>query len=375
MGKAASPTDTHHMRRALQLAEKGRGFVEPNPMVGCVIADGDAPLSEGWHLKFGDPHAEIEALNLAGENARGATMYVSLEPCCHQGKTPPCTEAIIRAGIKRVVIAQQDPFSKVAGGGIKQLREAGITVKVGVLQREAAWLNAPYIKRVTTGLPWVIAKWAMTLDGKIATRTGDSRWISNEKSRDLVHRLRGEVDAIVVGGGTVRTDNPLLTARPPGPRVATRIVINSHGSISSKSQLVQTAREYPLLIATGPHTTDHDRERLSDAGVEVFTASSNYHAELADDLLAELGHRGMTNILVEGGSHTLGTLFDMRAIDEVRVFIGPKLAGGVVSPSPVSGGGVALMAKALRVSGVKTEMLDDDLYIHGRIIHGEENSD
>ncbi len=375
MGKAASPTDTYHMRRALRLAEKGRGSVEPNPMVGCVIADGDDPLSESWHQKFGGPHAEIEALNLAGENARGATMYVTLEPCCHTGKTPPCTEAIIRAGIKRVVVAQRDPFPKVDGGGISQLRDAGITVKVGVLEDEVAWLNAPYLKRVKTGLPWVIAKWAMTLDGKIATRTGDSHWISNEKSRALVHRQRGEVDAIVVGGGTVRTDNPLLTARPPGPRVATRIVINSHGSISSKSQLVQTARQYPLLVAVGPHTTEHDLDRLRDAGAEAFVASSNYHAELADDLLTELGRRGMTNILVEGGSHTLGTLFDMRAIDEVRVFIGPKLTGGVVSPSPVSGGGVAMMAESLRVSGIRMEMIDDDLYIHGRIIHGEENPD
>ncbi|MFZ5831242.1 MAG: bifunctional diaminohydroxyphosphoribosylaminopyrimidine deaminase/5-amino-6-(5-phosphoribosylamino)uracil reductase RibD, partial [Planctomycetota bacterium] len=209
--------DPWHMRRALELAAEGEGYVEPNPMVGCVIAQGAETLGEGWHRRFGGPHAEIEALRIAGPRAAGATMFVTLEPCCHFGKTPPCTRAVVDAGIRRVVVAIGDPFPAVAGGGLAELRAAGIETTIGVLEAEAAELVAPYLKLLRTGLPWVIAKWAMTLDGKIATHTGVSRWISGPESRAVVHRLRGRVDAIVVGRQTAAIDDPQLTARPPGP--------------------------------------------------------------------------------------------------------------------------------------------------------------
>ena len=205
--------DALFMGRALELAARGQGFVEPNPMVGCVIVKNGGVVGEGWHRKFGGPHAEIEALRSAGNQARGATAYVTLEPCAHHGKTPPCAEALIAAGIARVICSQRDPFEKVSGRGIAALEAAGISVTVGVMEADARRLNAPYLKLVQTGRPWVIAKWAMTLDGKIATATGDSRWISGEASRAVVQQLRGRMDAIIVGHGTAVRDDPLLIAR------------------------------------------------------------------------------------------------------------------------------------------------------------------
>ena len=242
------------MARALQLAARGEGFVEPNPQVGCVISRGDQVLGEGWHEKFGGPHAEINALNTAGGAARGATLYVTLEPCAHHGKTPPCTEAIQMAGIARVVVAHPDPNPQVDGQGIDALHAAGITCDVGQGKPDATRLLAPYIKWVTTGRPWVIAKWAMTLDGKLATRAGDSQWISSPQSRQIVHQLRGRVDAIVIGSGTARIDDPLLTARPNDPsdvrRLATRVVVDSKCRLPVGSQLARTTAAVPLLVAT-----------------------------------------------------------------------------------------------------------------------------
>src|SRR5436305_1406899 len=210
-------SDHTWMRRALELAERGRGFVEPNPLVGAVVVRDGSVVGEGWHRRYGEAHAEVNALAQAGEAARGATLYVTLEPCCHVGKTPPCTDAVLAAGISRVVAAMADPFPKVAGGGIARLRAAGVAVAVGLGESEARRLNAPYLKLLATGRPYVHAKWAMTLDGKIATRTGDSRWISNEASRRVVHAMRGRMDAILVGIGTALVDDPSLTAPPPRP--------------------------------------------------------------------------------------------------------------------------------------------------------------
>ena len=210
--------DCWHMRRALDLAARGQGAVEPNPMVGCVIAQGAEIIGEGWHRQFGADHAEVEALRMAGDRAAGATLYVTLEPCCHHGKTPPCTRAVLAAGVRRVVVAAGDPFPQVQGGGIAELRAAGLDVELGLLETDSRRLNAPYLKLVESGRPWIIAKWAMTLDGKIAARGGQSRWISNPQSREVVHKLRGRVDAVLVGRGTAVRDDPLLTARPPGPR-------------------------------------------------------------------------------------------------------------------------------------------------------------
>jgi diaminohydroxyphosphoribosylaminopyrimidine deaminase/5-amino-6-(5-phosphoribosylamino)uracil reductase len=360
--------DLWHMRRALDLARFGLGHVEPNPMVGCVITRGAETIGEGWHRRFGGPHAEVEALIVAGPRAAGATMYVTLEPCCHHGKTPPCTKAVIAAGIERVVVATVDPFAAVAGRGLEELRAAGISVESGVLEAEARALNAPYFKLIETGRPWLIAKWAMTLDGKIATHTGSSRWISNEASRVIAHNLRGRVDAVLVGRRTVEADDPLLTARPPGPRLAARVVLDSEARTPLSSKLVTTAAEAPVIIAVSSSADTKRVEALRSAGCEVLTFAGQTHAERLIALLDELGRRRMTNVLVEGGSQLLGGCFDQNLVDEVHVFVAPKLIGGSDAPSPVGGKGLAQMTEALCLSSPRTEVLEGgDVYIHGRV--------
>jgi diaminohydroxyphosphoribosylaminopyrimidine deaminase/5-amino-6-(5-phosphoribosylamino)uracil reductase len=359
--------DQWHMRRALELALEGQGFVEPNPIVGCAIVEGAEILGEGWHRRFGGPHAEIEALKIAGPRAAGATMVVTLEPCCHHGKTPPCTEAILAAGIRRVVVAQLDPFPEVHGGGVAALRAAGIEVQVGILEAEARRLNAPYLKLLATGRPWVIGKWAMTLDGRTATRTGSSRWISNEASRRIVHELRGRVDAIVVGRATARIDDPMLTARPPGSRTALRVVVDSRATLASTSQLVRTARQVPVLVAAGRAALPADHRRLTEAGCEVLICEGDSHADRLARLLEELGRRRMTNVLVEGGGQLLGGLLDNGQIDEVHVFIAPKLVGGETARSPIEGEGFAAMNDALALESPRWSQLGCDLYLSGRI--------
>lgn len=357
--------DRWHMARALELAALGRGAVEPNPLVGCVIVQGAEVIGEGYHRRIGGPHAEIEALEVAGSRASGATMYVTLEPCCHWGKTPPCSEAVIRAGLARVVVALLDPFPQVAGGGLAALRQAGIEVESGVLRDRAQQLNAPYLKRLATGQPWVIAKWAMTLDGKLATRSGSSRWISSPASQEVVHALRQRVDAILVGRGTVEADDPLLTARPAGARTALRIVLDRQGRISLDSRLVQTARETPVLIATGPKVPEDAVARLQQAGCEVWRAPSIDPTTALHELLSELGRRQMTNILVEGGADVFGSFFDASLIDEVHCFIAPKLIGGRNAPSPVAGNGLADLSMALQLTSIQVESLGDDVYVRG----------
>ena len=336
-------------------------------MVGCVIAQGEQVIAEGWHQRFGGPHAEIEALRSAGAAARGATLYVTLEPCCHFGKTPPCTEAVLAAGIAEVVVAQPDPFPAVAGGGIRQLQQAGVAVTTGVLAEQAGRLNAPYRKLITRGRPWVLAKWAMTLDGKLATRAGDSRWISNASSRAVVHRLRGRMDGILVGRGTALRDDPLLTARPPGPRQALRIVLDSRASLRDDCQLVRTARSVPLLVVVGPEAPDDQMRRLEAAGCEVWTAGGDTPAQRVQHVLDELGRRRLTNVLVEGGGQLLGSLLDAQEIDEVHVFVAAKLVGGEQAVSPVAGTGLPTIAAALTLERPCSECLEDDVYIHGRV--------
>lgn len=362
-----SDLDAWHMARAIELARQGQGRVEPNPMVGCVIAHGAEIVGEGWHRRFGGPHAEIEALTIAGARAVGATLYVTLEPCCHQGKTPPCTRAVIAAGVRRVVMAMGDPFPKIAGGGLAELVSAGIEVVVGIGDEAARELNAPYLKRVEMGMPWVIAKWAMSLDGKLATRTGDSRWISNEASRQLVQELRGRVDAILVGIGTAVADDPLLTARPAGPRVATRIVLDSRAQLASESQLVRTAHDVPVLIAVSAEASSSDIERLVAQGCEVFPCEGKTHVARTDMLLRELGRRQMTNVLVEGGAHVLGTLVDARLIDEVQVYIAPKVIGGSDAPAAVMGLGVESISQSLTLVHTLVRDVAGDLYFSGRV--------
>ncbi len=348
-------SDTDWMAHALMLAERGRGYVEPNPLVGAVVVRDGRLVGEGWHEHYGQAHAEVNALAAAGDATRGATLYVTLEPCCHFGKTPPCTDAVLRTGIARVVAAMSDPFPQVAGRGAELLRQAGIRVDVGVGETEARRLNAPYLKLLAAGRPYIHAKWAMTLDGKIATRTGDSRWISNEASRRRVHELRGRMDAIIAGIGTVRADDPLLTARPPGPRTAVRVVLDHGGRTPLTAKLVQTAREVPTWIVTAGEPAP----QLAAAGCEVL------HLPDLPALLNEMGRRRMTNVLVEGGSEVLGSFRDVGEIDEVHVFIAPRLAGGRDAKTPVGGRGVEKIAEALPLARWDVAMIDGDAYLHG----------
>ena len=364
-----NPIDVSMMSRALELAQRGLGSVEPNPMVGCVIALDDQIVGEGWHQHFGQPHAEVNAIADANCDLQGATLYVTLEPCCHQGKTPPCTQAILTAGIHRVVIAQPDPFPQVDGRGIELLRAAGVEVEIGVGAEEGRWILAPFRKLVEHKRPWIVAKWAMTLDGKLATRSRNSQWISNPASREIVHQLRGRVDAIMVGSGTASADDPLLTARPPGPRQAARVVVDSLGSLSLQSQLVQTAGEIPVLVAVGAEIDRLRSESLIKAGVELIQCPGNDHLQRLDHLLTQLGARQMTNVFVEGGGQLLGNLFELDQIDEVHVFVAPKLAGGEQAVSPIEGNGIELMEQARQLEGLKVERVGDDVYLQGRIIH------
>jgi len=359
-------TDDAWMRHALRLAERGRGFVEPNPLVGAVVVRDDRLLAEGWHQRYGEAHAEVHALQAAGKAARGATLFVTLEPCCHQGKTPPCTKAVIAAGISRVVAAMHDPFPQVAGQGVEELRHAGIDVTVGVCEQDARTLNAPYLTLLGTGRPYVHAKWAMTLDGKIATRTGDSKWISSEASRRRVHELRGRMDAIIVGIGTVLADDPMLNARPPGPRIATRVVLDASGRLPTSANLARTANVIPTLIVSSPQSENADRRMLRDLGCELVTLAADAHGRPhINAVLAELRRRRMTNVLVEGGSAVLGSLFDAGAVDEVHVFIAPCIAGGAAARTPVAGVGVERIAQSLRLTGCTVTMAEGDIVLHG----------
>jgi diaminohydroxyphosphoribosylaminopyrimidine deaminase/5-amino-6-(5-phosphoribosylamino)uracil reductase len=349
------------MRHALARAAAGRGYVEPNPMVGAVVLDAAGQLvGDGYHQTFGGPHAEVFALAAAGDRARGGTLVVTLEPCCHHGKTPPCTDAVLKAGVARVVVAMADPFPKVAGGGVARLRAAGVAVDVGLCEAEARELNAPYLKLLRTGRPWVHVKWAMSLDGKIATRAGESKWISGAESRQRVHELRGRMDAVLVGRGTVVADDPLLTARPPGARVAARVVVSASGGLPERCQLRATARDIPVIVYTA------NAARLSGwaaDGVEVVSFGGGGMA--FDTVLADLGRRRFTNVLVEGGAGLLGSVLDANAADECHVFVAPKLIGGAAAPGPVGGSGAAHMADVLELERVTVERCGRDGYIHG----------
>ena len=357
------------MRRAIQLAQRGIGTVEPNPPVGAVIVDDQWNLiSEGWHQQFGGPHAEVHALAAAGDRARGATLFCTLEPCSHLGKTPPCAPALIAAGIRRVVIGTGDPAPHVNGRGIAQLRAAGIAVEVGVCEVEARRLIAPFRRLMLEGRPWVNAKWAMSLDGRIATRSGDSKWITNDLARAKAHELRGLCDAILVGVGTVLEDDPLLTARPPGPRIATRVVLDSQARTPLTSRVVKTARETPVLIVTGQSANGGRIEALQATGVEVLSLAGEGQAATRPSLhllLRELGCRQMTRVLIEGGAGLLGAAFDGGFVDECHVFIAPCIIGGQAALSPIGGSGVEQMAQVQTLGAVQVSHLGDNLYLQG----------
>lgn len=363
-----TPHDHHWMHYALNLAKRGQGAVEPNPMVGAVVVSANGELlSEGWHERYGEAHAEVNALAQCGGQALGSTLYVTLEPCCHFGKTPPCTDLILGSGIQRVVVAMRDPFPKVDGGGIMQLRAHGITVDVGLMADEAQKLNAPYLKLLQRNQPWIIGKWAMSLDGKIATRSGESQWISNATSRARVHELRGQVDAIIVGRGTVEADNPLLTARPAGPRIATRVVVTASGQLPANCQLLETANQVPVLIFTSAQG-EQLLQNWAIAGAEIVTVPCHSESNSLDisAILRNLSQCGFTNVLVEGGAGLLGSFFAANAIDEVWAFVAPKVIGGNAAPSPVGGIGTGKLADAWQADESHQEILDGDWFIRSR---------
>src|SRR5579871_590152 len=359
--------DQQWMKRALELAERGRGYVEPNPLVGAVIVRDGQVVGEGWHERFGAAHAEVNAFTAAGAAARGATLYVTLEPCCHQGKTPPCTDAVLRAGIHRVVAAMPDPFPQVAGRGAALLRAAGVIVDFGPGEAEARRQNSPYLKLLATGQPFVHAKWAMSLDGKIATFTGDSKWISGEDSRRWVHELRGRMDAIVIGSGTARADDPLLTVRPPGPRTPARIVLSTTGEISPQSRLVKTVAEAPVWLATPLPPESPAVRHLRALGCEILSLPTTGPVPAVLSLLDELGRRRLTNILVEGGSKILGSFRDANAIDEVHVFLAPRLIGGEAALTPMGGHGADRVADALPLDDWQIQKVGADVLFQGRV--------
>jgi diaminohydroxyphosphoribosylaminopyrimidine deaminase/5-amino-6-(5-phosphoribosylamino)uracil reductase len=354
----------HWMRHALDLAERGRGLVEPNPLVGAVLVKEGRVVGEGWHERFGQAHAEINALRHAGTEARGAMLYVTLEPCCHHGKTPPCTDALIKAGIASVVAAVEDPFPQVAGRGALQLREAGIPIDFGPGADAARRQNASYRTLLSKGRPHVHGKWAMSLDGKIATRTGDSKWISCEASRGLVHELRGRMDGILVGIGTVLADDPLLTARPSGARIAGRVVLDRQARLPPASQLVRTAQNVPTLVAVGEQADAEAIAKLVASGCEIFTLAEVEKNRLdVAALLAELGRRRWTNLLVEGGGEVLASFASAGLLDEVHVFVAPKWIGGRTAPGPLGGLGIDKIADARSWPHVSSCPVGDDIYL------------
>lgn len=367
--------DLDFMHRALALAERGRGQVEPNPMVGCVLVSQEGEiLGEGWHEKYGSNHAEVNALLDAekrGNSVVGATAYVTLEPCSHYGKTPPCALALVKARVARVVAAMSDPFPEVSGKGFKILEDAGISVSVGVGEEEARRLNAPYLKLVTAGRPWVTAKWAMTLDGKIATRIGSSRWITSGEARDFVHETRARMDAVLVGAGTVLADDPMLNARPKSGKVLRqplRVVADARLETPLTSKLVQTAREFPVLLAVGSKVPAEKIQPFETAGCEIFRFTRSERAGQMAELLDELGRRRLTNLLVEGGSSVFGALLDLQEIDEVQAFIAPKLCGGRDAVTPIGGHGIERMEKAFQLETPQFIQLGPDVLLTGRVV-------
>jgi len=356
--------DERFMKRALALAIKARGRTSPNPLVGCVIVKDDQIVGEGYHLQAGTPHAEVHALAAAGELARGSTAYVTLEPCSHFGRTPPCADALIRAGLKRVVIAMKDPNPLVSGGGISRLREAGIQVDVGLLFSEASLINEVFVKVITTGLPFVLYKTAMTLDGKIATETGDSRWVSSEVSRQYVQQLRDWCDVILVGSETVIIDNPALTCRLPGGRSPVRLIVDGKLRLAENAQVLTSTDHSPCIIATTQAASAEKIDRLNGLeGVEVWQYETQRHVPL-EKLLRDVVRRGWSSVLLEGGGGLAGTLIQDQCVDKVELFIAPKLVGGH-GPSPLSGLHVQCMANAIALQDLHMEMYSGDLHVTG----------
>jgi diaminohydroxyphosphoribosylaminopyrimidine deaminase/5-amino-6-(5-phosphoribosylamino)uracil reductase len=366
----ATERDERHLSRAIQLASEARGQTSPNPLVGAVIVKGGRTIGEGFHSAAGAPHAELEALAACDEDPAGSTMYVSLEPCAHHGRTPPCTEAIIRAGIARVVVASEDPSPKANGRGLGILRDEGIKVDMcnGRCNGEARLINQPFRKHAKTGRPLVVWKVAMTLDGRVATSRGDSKWISGESSRARAHRWRAECDAVAVGIGTAMSDDPQLTARIEGVyRQPRRVVFDAEARLPANSALVRSASDVlPVTVICSRAASRTSVTALETAGVEVLTVRGDTEPARIAAGLQELGEREVQSVLLEGGPHLAGAFMDAGEIDEARVFVAPLLVGGSRSRGALDGQGVEMIAEARHALATTVEQIDGDVLVSAR---------
>ena len=361
-----------YMEYALSLAELALGYTSPNPAVGAVVVKDGVVVGMGYTQPPGSAHAEVVALQQAKERAKDATMYVILEPCSHHGRTPPCTEAIIKAGISTVHIAMVDPNPLVCGKGVARLKDAGIRVIIGEYEEEARQINESYIKYITTGIPFVVAKYAMSLDGKIATKDGDSKWISGEESRKYVHKLRQQVDAIMVGVNTVIKDNPRLSARGccggKGGKLIQqplRIILDGKGRMPVESRVFHEPGHTVVVVAS--RLSEQKEKELVEAGAEILVLEGEGDIINLEQLLEVLGERQITSLLVEGGSHLLGALIDQGLIDKVMVFIAPLIVGGSEATSAVAGRGASLISEALRLRDVEMRTFGDDVLVSGYV--------
>ena len=358
--------DTDYMRLALELAERGCGWTAPNPMVGAVIVKDRRVIGQGWHTRYGELHAEREALKHCTESPRGAAMYVTLEPCCHHGKQPPCTDAILENGIARVVVGSGDPNPLVAGKGLDILRRHGVEVETGVLQAECDRLNQVFFHFIQTGRPYVVMKYAMTLDGKIATRTGASQWITGEAARKRVHQDRHRYTAIMAGVGTVLADDPLLTCRMEGGRNPVRVICDTHLRTPLGSQIVRTARDVPTILAVGdvpPAQTAPYR----DAGCRVWTLPErDGHVDLPA-LMEQLGKESIDSVLLEGGGTLNWAALEGGIVQKVQAYIAPKLFGGAAAKSPVGGLGVETPGQAVRLKNSTVTRIGDDFLVESEV--------
>ncbi|MGD9677702.1 MAG: bifunctional diaminohydroxyphosphoribosylaminopyrimidine deaminase/5-amino-6-(5-phosphoribosylamino)uracil reductase RibD [Vulcanibacillus sp.] len=356
--------EKYYMHLAIELAKKTKGQTSPNPVVGAVVVNNGRIVGLGTHLKAGEAHAEIHALNMAGDFAENSTLYVTLEPCSHYGKTPPCVERIIKDKVKRVVIAMSDPNPLVSGNGVRLLEKAGIEVLVGIYEEEAKLLNEDFCKHIITGLPFITVKTAMTLDGKIASHSGSSKWITGEESRNYVQQLRHESDAIMVGIGTVLADNPQLTVRPKEKGLSPiRVIIDTYLKVPMDVKVI-TDNESPTIIFTTKNASIEKIRQLEKQNIRVIIVRGDINVSLID-VFRELGDMGITSVLVEGGAILIGSLFDEKLIDKYICFIAPKLVGGALSPSSISGKGIAEMNEAIKLSNISITRYADDICLTG----------
>lgn len=364
-----SDEDLKYMKRALELAEKGEGYTSPNPLVGAVIVKDGRIIGEGYHERYGGHHAEVNAFLNAKEDVKGATMYVTLEPCSHYGKTPPCANKIVEKGIKKVVIAHNDPNDQVSGRGINILKENGIEVVTGVLEEESRKLNEIFLKYITTKLPFCILKTAMTLDGKIATRTGDSKWITNEESRKYVHKLRHKLSGIMVGIGTILEDDPYLTTRLDGTLGSDpiRIIVDTKGRIPLEANVLNLKSNARTIIATTELASAEKVKELKDKGAEVIISPLKNNKVDLNYLMKVLGEQGIDSILIEGGSELNFSAIEEGIVDKFNIFIAPKLIGGSTAKTPVGGLGIELMNDAVMFDNINIKKFGDDIMIEGYV--------